>query len=50
MSDMRRSCNLTGLRSPSYCWSVADTPAMRSLTRWRKPTCAPLGYTPDREL
>ena len=23
MSDMRRSCNLTGLRSPSYCWSVA---------------------------
>ena len=20
MSDMRRSCNLTGIRSPSYCW------------------------------
>ena len=22
MSDMRRSCNLTGVRSPSCCWTA----------------------------
>ena len=44
MSDMRRSCNLTGLRSPSYCW-IGWMLAEPSLLyrRWRGNT------TPDRD-